>query len=141
MRPSLSRRAVLRAAALPLALGLAGCTDEAPEDVESVRVTNWHADPHTVAVAVRVDGTERLARTVDVPAVTECDGATDPGDATIEKTLPGPGYFGKRRYEVTARLDGGPPKTEATTTGDGFDGIEVRIGDDRSLDVVFADAV
>ena len=136
-----SRREVVGSAAFALALGLAGCTDESPENVESISVSNWHADPHTVSVSVAVDGERRVSRTVDVPSVTNEDDRTVPGRATIERTLPGPGYFGKRRYEVTAALDGGPPKTRATTTGEGFDSIEVRVGDDGTLGIGFADAV
>ncbi|WP_158057648.1 hypothetical protein [Halorussus halophilus] len=137
-----SRRALLRSMAVPFSLSLAGCTDETPEDVESIRVQNWHAESHTVALVVRVDGDQRVRRTVEVSSVTEReDGATDPGDVTIEKTLPGPGLFGTRRYEVTVRLDDRSPETETHTTGEGFDSIVVRIGENESLDVVFEDAV
>ncbi|MFC7082083.1 hypothetical protein [Halorussus caseinilyticus] len=136
-----SRRSVVGSAATTLAVGLAGCTDESPENVESVHVSNWHAEPHIVSVAVSVDGERRVSRTVDVPSVTERDDATVPGQVTIDETFPGPGYVGKRTYEVTAALDGGTPTTESTTTGEGFDSIGVRVGEDAALTVGFADAV
>ena len=136
-----SRRYVLGSLTIPLGVGLTGCTDEPLEDVEQVVVENWHADSHTVAVTVLVDGTEHLSRTVEVPAVTEYDDRTAPGRVTIDEPIPGPGILGTTRYEVITELDGGQPKSEVKTTGEGFDDVEVRIGDDGSLEVVFADAV
>lgn len=141
MESPCSRRVVLRSATVPLVVGVAGCTDERPEDVESVRVENWHADAHTVSVTVLVDGERHFSRTLEVPAVTDRGDVTDPGTATVRETIPGPGLFGTKQYEVTAILDGGPPETAEETTGEGFDSIEVRIGDDGSLDIAFMDAV
>lgn len=136
-----SRRTVLGSIALPLAVGLVGCTDESLEDAERLVVQNWHEDAHTVAITVLVDGTDRISRTVEVPEVTESGGRRTPGRATIEETIPGPGLLGETRYEVRVRLDGGDPLTEAKTTSEGFDDIEVRIDGDGSLDVAFMDAV
>lgn len=136
-----SRRYVLGSMAVPLAVGLTGCTDEHLEDVERVVVENWHDDDHTVAVTVLVDGTEHLSQTVEVPPVTEYDDGTAPGRVTIDETIPGPEILGTTHYEVRTRLNGGEPKTDVKTTGEGFDDVEVRIGDDGTLDVTFMDAV
>lgn len=136
-----SRRDVLRLVAVPLAVGLAGCTDGHLEDVERVVVENWHDDAHAVAVTVLADGTEHLSRTVEVPPVTEYDDRTAPGRVTIDETIPGPGVLGTTRYEVRTRLDGGEPEIEVKTTSEGFDDVEVRIDDDGSVDIAFMDAV
>lgn len=136
-----SRRHVLRSLALPLAVGLSGCTDQHLEDVERVVVENWHDDDHAVAVTVLADGAEHFSETTEVPAVTKHSDRTVPGRVTFDETIPGPGLVGQTRYEVRARLDGGEPETETKTTGEGFDDVEVRIDDDGSLDVAFVDAV
>ena len=136
-----SRRDVLGSIAVPLAVGLSGCTDESFEDAERVVVENWHDDGHTVAVAVLADGTEHVSKTVEVSPVIENRDGTVPGRVTIDATIPGPGFVGRTRYEVRARLDGGEPKTHVKTTGEGFDDVEVRIDDDGTLDIALMDAV